>query len=511
MVKRIDGLPNVVNHLTFSPDGRRLAATLRRRTACGSTTATGAGPRSPATRTTAIRATAPPSPPDGRLATTSLDGKVRLYAADLQGLVRPTVAIDAPAASDPSASPSARDGSAPGGRLRRQHARSTCSTGTRSPPLPGPDTTGIDNGDLGTVAWSADGATLFAAGSYRRTAAAARSSPGATRARARGAACRPAGHTVMSLRPLPDGDLLVAAADPWLGRLRPDGTAALGATRRRRPTSAISDKLRRSRPTARGSTSAIASGASSRRGSISPTLTPARSTRRLTRDLAPPRQDGLPIEDWDNTTRPTLGGTPLGPRPHTRYRAASPSTPTADRFVLGTDWSLRAFDANGKPLWQPAGAGRRLGGQHHRRRPAGGGRLWRRHDPLAPDERRRGAARLHAAGRPDQLGRLDAGGLLRRHPGRARRAALARQPRLGRSRPKTIPVADIPGFYRPEVLPLVLQEMETPRALGLADHRRAAAQGAAPHQQPRSRPAPSSTCWRSASATTTSSTRSTCA
>jgi uncharacterized caspase-like protein len=33
----------------------------------------------------------------------------------------------------------------------------------------------------------------------------------------------------------------------------------------------------------------------------------------------------------------------------------------------------------------------------------------------------------------------------------------------------SVPVQDIPGSYRPEVLPLVLQEMETPRALGLAD------------------------------------------
>jgi uncharacterized caspase-like protein len=31
-----------------------------------------------------------------------------------------------------------------------------------------------------------------------------------------------------------------------------------------------------------------------------------------------------------------------------------------------------------------------------------------------------------------------------------------------------VPVADIPGSYRPAVLPLVLQELETPRALGLA-------------------------------------------
>ena len=33
-------------------------------------------------------------------------------------------------------------------------------------PLPAPDASGIDNGDLVDVAWSADGATLFAAGRY---------------------------------------------------------------------------------------------------------------------------------------------------------------------------------------------------------------------------------------------------------------------------------------------------------------------------------------------------------
>jgi hypothetical protein len=33
---------------------------------------------------------------------------------------------------------------------------------------------------------------------------------------------------------------------------------------------------------------------------------------------------------------------------------------------------------------------------------------------------------------------------------------------------ETVPVADIPGSFRPAMLPLVLQELETPRALGLA-------------------------------------------
>ena len=34
---------------------------------------------------------------------------------------------------------------------------------------------------------------------------------------------------------------------------------------------------------------------------------------------------------------------------------------------------------------------------------------------------------------------------------------------------ESVVVEDIPGSYRPEILPLVLQELETPRALGLAD------------------------------------------
>ena len=47
-----------------------------------------------------------------------------------------------------------------------------------------------------------------------------------------------------------------------------------------------------------------------------------------------------------------------------------------------------------------------------------------------------------------------------------------------------VPVEDIPGSFRPAVLPLVLQELETPRALGLAvlaEHRREVHD---PHQQP---------------------------
>jgi WD40 repeat protein len=98
--KRIDGLPNIVNHLAFSLDGRRLAATL------------GSGGIRLYDRDQGWVEMARDEDygdqsygaafaPDGRLATTSIDGRVRLYAAELRGTVRPAVVIDAPDGHQP--------------------------------------------------------------------------------------------------------------------------------------------------------------------------------------------------------------------------------------------------------------------------------------------------------------------------------------------------------------------------------------------------------------------------
>ena len=80
----------------------------------------------------------------------------------------------------------------------------------------------MDNGDLFRVAWSADGASLYAAGRWqvggehrlRRWPEGGRGAPVDV------ALSR---NTVMSLRPLPGGRLAFAAADPRLGVLGGDG------------------------------------------------------------------------------------------------------------------------------------------------------------------------------------------------------------------------------------------------------------------------------------------------
>ena len=84
MIGRIDGLPNVVHYLTFSQDGRYLAATLFGGN--GIRVYDRAAGWAQAARHTDYGDSSYGADfsTDGRLATTSLDGHVRLYDSDLK-------------------------------------------------------------------------------------------------------------------------------------------------------------------------------------------------------------------------------------------------------------------------------------------------------------------------------------------------------------------------------------------------------------------------------------------
>jgi WD40 repeat protein len=460
LVKRIEGLPDEVNHLSFSQDSRRLAATfggirLYDRDRGWSEAARDAdyGDQSYGAAFA----------PDGRLATTSWDGKVRLYAAELQGTVRPAVAIDTSDGRQPygiAFSPT------DGVRLAVGYAGGTVVSlldGHSLAPLPGPDVTGITGGNLQAVAWSSDGRTLFAAGRYATSGGLpvpAWGDAGAGKRRILPAAL----DTVMSLVPLPDGDLLVAAGDPWLGRLRPDGTPAWAQgppkadLRNQRYTLAVSGDGTRI-----GFDFAAAAQQPARFDLTARALALGPPTER---DMATPRRDGLPIEHWVNESHPTLGSRPLVLNAYETSRSLA-IHPSGDRFVLGADWSLRAFKADGTVLWsRPApdavwavnisGDGRLVVAAY------GDGTIrWHRMSD--------GVELLAFMPLPDRTNWVawtpegfyaatpGAHGILRWHVNH------------GWDQPAdSIPIEDIPGSYRPAVLPLVLQEMETPRALGLA-------------------------------------------
>jgi uncharacterized caspase-like protein len=269
----------------------------------------------------------------------------------------------------------------------------------------------------------------------------------------------------MSFVPLPDGDLLVATGDPWLGKLQIGGTAVWthgppkADFRNQRSTLSVSND-----------------GARLRFGFAGFGKLPARfdlSTRSLTLDpsgddgVAKPRQEGLPIKGWVNTTYPTLGGVPLALGEQEVFRSLA-IHPAGDRFVLGAEWSLRAFDAKGSLLWK-----RPVPGAAWAVNITGDGRLvvaayadgtirWHR----MSDGTELLAFMLLAdrsnwvAWTPEGFYAATPGahGILRWHVNHGWDAS-----------PDSIPIEDIPGSFRPAVLPLVLQELETPRALGLAE------------------------------------------
>jgi hypothetical protein len=187
----------------------------------------------------------------------------------------------------------------------------------------------------------------------------------------------------------------------------------------------------------------------------------------------PVKQDGLRIENWYMSERPTLGGKPIELDRSERSQSLA-IHPDGHRFVLGADWSLRAYNAEGREIWKHvapevaravniAPEGRLVVAAYD-----DGTIRWHRMDDgrellalfVLKDKQN------WVAWTPEGFYGATPGafGILQWHVNRGFDAAA-----------ETVPVSDIPGSRRPNVLPLVLQEMETTRALGIAEqkaHRR---------------------------------------
>jgi WD40 repeat protein len=213
LVRRLDGLPDVVNHLVFSLTGRYLAAGLH------GTDGLRVYDRDPDWREVARDAPCGGDShgaafaADGRLATASWDGTLRLY----DGAFHRVATVKTTEGTQPYGLAFAPAGDQLAVGYADTRAVSLFDGHTLTP-LPGPDTRGIAHGILATVTWSADGATLYAGGRYFRMdtnlmVAWSKAGTGPRRELATGT------NIISSLRPLPDGGLLVGAADPWLAVL----------------------------------------------------------------------------------------------------------------------------------------------------------------------------------------------------------------------------------------------------------------------------------------------------
>jgi WD40 repeat protein len=456
LVRRLDGLPNVVFHLVFSPTSRYLAATLR------GTHGLRVYDRDAGWREVARDASYGDSSygaafaADGRLATTSYDGTLRLYDRAFR--------LVAMAKTTKGTRPIGLAFTPAGDRLAVGYEDTTAVSlvdGRALTPLHGPDTSGLDNGHLATIAWSADGATLYAGGRYQRAGTipvVAWSAAGAGPRRELAAGT----NTIMSVRPLLDGEVLVGATDPWLGVLD-----AAGAPRWAKPP--LQADLRGQARTLRVSADGGVVDFGYEFGGQAPvrfdlarpalTLDPPADGR-----TQPPEQATLKIADWASTLRPTLNGAPLALMPYETSRSLA-IHPDGQRFVLGTEWSLRLFAADGTPLWTRAtpapvwatnitADGRLVVAAY------GDGTLrWHRMEdgsellalfPLAD-------RRNWIAWTPEGVYAATPGayGVLRWHVNRGWDAPA-----------EEFPVSEIPRNHRPEVIRLVLQELGTFGAFG---------------------------------------------
>ena len=220
-----------------------------------------------------------------------------------------------------------------------------------------PDTSGVDNGNLGRVAWLADGTRLAAAGRICQPMGERPILVWPDGGKGRRQALSGPGNTVMDLAAWGDG-LAFGAGDPALGLLGADGKRVLF---RGPPMADLRGKLREHFLVS-------ADGRRARFG-LQPfsgdpwifnlaDLTLAASPT-APGDLRQADVTAIEIDGWENGTAPKLKtkgwvGTREMPLPLEQYERARSLAiaPDAQSFVLGTEWCLRRFDKDGKQLWE---------------------------------------------------------------------------------------------------------------------------------------------------------------
>jgi DNA-binding beta-propeller fold protein YncE len=343
---RIGAFKDVINHFAFSADGRYLAVTLESHE----------GLRVIDVRSLAVVAAdedyrgasyGTAFAPDGRLFTVAYDGYLRAYDRGFKlvnkvatrGGKRPySVAVD------PS-----------GERVAVGFDDSTQVEVYRASNLRflfAADTKGITNGNLGSVAWSADGTLLASAGRHQvygndrvwRSPVVFWDRGGRGKRREQSIA----ENTISSVLPC-GGSFAVGAQDPLFALLGPDGGVRLS-----KASVAVDMRGKRDaafQVTPDGRQVRFGLGL----GGVRPVLFDlVRGT--LTEGanapgLAPPRTTGIAVSNWLNDLAPKLASKPLKLKQYETSRSLA-IAPDAKRFVLGTEWYLRAYDPQGREQWR---------------------------------------------------------------------------------------------------------------------------------------------------------------
>ena len=350
LTRRISGLAKMPNHLSWSADGALLAAAL------GGTEGIRVfrvrdGAEVGSDRQYSDSSTSVEFHRSDKLLSSALDGALRVYQVSERGLVLLRRAAAGPA------KPLFARFSPDGARLAVTFAeipRVDVMASDTLAFLHSAETRDMQIGDFSTVAWSADGSQLYAAGRHARGSsllirAWTQGGRGPFRDFVAGS------DTIRDLVTLPGGGIVYGATDGSLGRFDQAGRKAW----ERLPSIAHFRPLREPLRVSHdgfvvdfgfGPAEKSAGRISLRERRLILDPLPADTSLAAPVTTAP----GLDLRDWLLRFTPTLNGRvlPLDP-----YEASVSVAVAPDRhsFVLGTVWTVRKFDAQGRQFgWVPA-------------------------------------------------------------------------------------------------------------------------------------------------------------
>jgi WD40 repeat protein len=350
-IRRFGSFEQVIDSVAFSPDRRRIAVGLYGKSGVrvldSETGAELFADRNYGDTVYGLTFT-----PAGALITSSFDGQLRRYGLE----VKPMLERSAPDGRHPyhvAIDPSGR-------RLAVGYDDTTAVSildADTLTPLASAQAGDLTEGNLFSVAWSRDGGTLVAGGLAQAQFKGKwdrflrRFDVGGARA---GADVAASDDTILDIQRCGEG-FVFAAADPSFGLLSPLGVAK---TLQNPRTADLRDKV--------GTAFAVSAEASLVRFGLGDReLQPVifdlasaslKDSPNLPSDVAVARVDGLPVTDWHDNYAPKFKGGKLALEDYEMSRAMA-VRPGAPGFVLGADFSVRAFDANGKQLWGRPGPG----------------------------------------------------------------------------------------------------------------------------------------------------------
>lgn len=349
---RLGGMPNVINHLAFSPDGKMLAIALwgghgiRVYTSQNSWTSASLLGEDSAYGGDSYSVSF--SPDGRRLASAAYDGFVRLYENTATGL-----RLIAKSRVGDGQHPFAARFS-PDGKLVAVGFEDTGRIAVvRADDLTlaySPDISGITDGNLSSVAWSRDGKFLYAAGTWRKKASEHVLRRWEDGGRGKFTDTVIAADSIAGLAALPDQRVAFTAADASWGIV--DAQAAIS----HRQTAPLAD-FRANWPGFGMQQARHAIGFAFGFGGKHPALFDLDNQVLIPQDTPLPAQavsgKTLEVSAWKDSLKPLINGQAVALEPGEMSVSISVAA-SGDAAALGSNWFVRLYDASGRELWRTA-------------------------------------------------------------------------------------------------------------------------------------------------------------